>query len=75
MKAMTVLQKFLFTLAMVMVLSFAVSAQKNDPKKPPKPPPPVVTPGEKKPPKGEDRPKKPHGEVSILWIKADGESA
>lgn len=44
---------------MVIGLSLAVSAQKEDPKKPPpKPPPPVINPGQK-PPKGEDKPKKP----------------
>ncbi len=72
---MTVLQKILLTLAMVVGLSLGVSAQKNDPKKPPKPPPPVINPGDKKPPKGDDKPKKPNGAVSIAWIKADGESA
>lgn len=56
---MRVLQKILFTFAMIAGLSFAVAAQKED-KKPPKPPPPVINPGEgKKPPKNDDKPKKP----------------
>lgn len=53
------LQKILFAFAMVIGLSMAVAAQKEDPKKPPpKPPPPVIKPGEGKKPK-EDKPKKP----------------
>lgn len=56
---MRVLQKILFTFALIAGLSFAVVAQKED-KKPPKPPPPVINPGEgKKPPKNDDKPKKP----------------
>lgn len=56
---MKVLHKILFTFALVGGLSFAVAAQKED-KKPPKPPPPVIKPGEgKKPPKNDDKPKKP----------------
>ena len=56
---MKVLQKIIFTFAMVLGLSLAVSAQKDDPKKPPpKPPPPVIYPGQK-PPKSDDKPKKP----------------
>ena len=61
MKAMRVLKKILFTFVLVTGMSFAVSAQKDDQKKPPpKPPPPVINPGEgKKPPKNDDKPKKP----------------
>ncbi len=48
-------------LVMIIGLTMAVTAQKHqDPKKPPpKQNPPVVTPNIKKPPKGEDKPKKP----------------
>ena len=61
------LQKALFTLAMVVGLSIAVSAQRQDnPKKPPpKDNPPVVTPNVK-PPKGEEKPKKPRSAVLAL---------
>ena len=62
MKAMRVLKKILFTIAMVAGLALAVSAQK-DGKKPPKPNPPVVTPGPKNPPRenppDSNKPKKP----------------
>ena len=62
-KAMRIIQKFIFTFAIAACMTLAVSAQKNDDQKkptPPKPPPPVINPGEgKKPPKGEDKPKKP----------------
>ncbi len=54
---------------MVVGLTFAVSAQKNDDqKKPPKPPPPVVTPQPKPPPK------KP-GEAIVIWKSEMGETA
>jgi hypothetical protein len=60
-KKMKVLQKIIFTFAMVIGLSMAVSAQKNNDQKkpPPKENPPVVTPNVKKPPKNDDRPKRP----------------
>ena len=65
-KKMRVLQKILFTLAMVAGLSIAAFAQKDEPKKPPpKGNPPVVTPGIKKPPKGDDKPKKSSTDVMI----------
>jgi len=66
-KTMKVLQKILFTFAMVVGLSLAVSAQKDDQKKhPPKQPPPVINPGEnKKPPKNEGKPKKSSAEFII----------
>jgi len=69
MKAMKVIQKILFTVAMVVGLSLSVSAQKGDEKKPPpKGTPPVVTPGPKNPPpKGNpDKPKKP-GFALVVW--------
>lgn len=66
---MRVLQKILFTFAVVLGLSLAVSAQREDPKKPPpKPPPPVIKPGEgKKPPKNEDK-KKPSIELIVAKV-------
>ncbi|MEO6050451.1 MAG: hypothetical protein ABIP78_03870 [Pyrinomonadaceae bacterium] len=81
MKAMKVLQKILFTFGMVVVLTFAVSAQKNDQKKPPpKGDPPVVTPQPKPPPPRENpppdsnKPKKP-GFSIISRVRPEGESA
>jgi len=68
---MKVLQKLLFTFAMIAGLSLAVSAQKDKP--PPKPPPPVVTPGDKKPPKGDDKPKKPNSGVVAIWVRTEGD--
>jgi hypothetical protein len=63
-KKMKVFQKLLFTLIAIAGLSVAASAQKQDnPKKPPpKENPPVVTPNVK-PPKNDDRPKKPRSEL------------
>ena len=69
---MKVLQKILFTFAMVIGLTFAVSAQKDD-KKPPKPPPPVVTP-QPKPPPDSNKPKKP-GEAVAVWKSENGDTA
>jgi hypothetical protein len=68
---MNTLKQILFTFAVVIGLSVAVSAQKNDPKKPPpKPPPPVVNPGGEKPPKPRDeKPKKPGMAYSFLQAK------
>ncbi len=68
---MNSLRQIIFTLVAVVVLSLAVSAQKNDPKKPPpKPKPPVINPGDKKPPKNEDKPKKP--EMSFVLVYKEG---
>ena len=67
MKAMRVLQKILFTFAMVVGLSLAVSAQKDDPKKPPpKEKPPVVNPAPTKPPPDSNKPKKP-ASAFVIW--------
>lgn len=73
---MKVLHKILFTFALVVGVTIAVSAQKNDPKKPPpKPPPPVITPGEgKKPPKNDDKPKKP-AYTFLVWKSGMDETA
>ena len=64
---MNTLKQILFTITVVIGLSIAISAQKNDDQKkpPPKDPPPVVNPGgEKKPPRDSpprdtNKPKKP----------------
>jgi len=45
---MNIVKRFLFVLFVVAGMAFAVSAQKNDPKKPPKNPP-TVDPGKKNP--------------------------
>ena len=69
---MKVLQKILFTTVAIIGLSIAASAQKhqNDPKKPPpKDNPPVVTPNVK-PPKGDDKPKKPRSEA-MVYLEPD----
>ena len=65
---MKVLQKILFTFAIVAGMSLAVSAQKDDPKKPPKKdPPPVITPApDKRPPRKDDKPKKSFVEIAVL---------
>ena len=70
---MKVLQKILITFAMVIGLSLAAFAQKEDKKPPPKGTPPVVTPQPKPP--DPNKPKKP--ELAVIYIKAraDGESA
>lgn len=77
MKSMRVLQRILFTFAMVVGLTLSVSAQK-DPKKPtpPKQDPPVVTPQPKNPPKENppDKPKKPAFAVVASVPRPDGES-
>ncbi|HJS50879.1 MAG TPA: hypothetical protein VJ781_03180 [Pyrinomonadaceae bacterium] len=69
---MKIVKKFLFMLFVVAGLAFAVSAQKNDPKKPPKNPP-TVDPGKKKPPKEnppprDSKPKKP----GMAYVVVDG---
>lgn len=59
---MKVLQKLLFTFAIVVGLSIGIYAQKDDQKKPPpKGNPPVVTPQPKNPP-----PKKPANAL-VVW--------
>ncbi len=63
---MRFIQKILFTFAIVVGLSVAVSAQKGDPKKPPpKGTPPVVTPQPKPPPRENPPPDKPKKPVMI----------
>ena len=71
---MKALHKIILMMAMVIGLSIAAFAQKgDDPKKPPpKGNPPVVTPGDKRPPKGEDKPKKPGTAVVIIASKESG---
>jgi hypothetical protein len=69
---MNTFKQILFTFAVVIGLSIAVSAQKNEDQKkpPPKPPPPVVNPGGQKPPKPrEEKPKKPGMASSFLQAK------
>ena len=51
------LTKILFTLVIMAGLSVVAFAQKDEQKRP-KPAPPVVKPGDKKPPKNDDKPKK-----------------
>jgi hypothetical protein len=68
---MKIVKKFLFMLFVIAGLAFAVSAQKNDPKKPPKNPP-TVDPGKKDPPRGnpprdDKKPKKP-GMAFVLAV-------
>ena len=66
---MNTFKQLILTFAVVIGLSMAVLAQKDDPKKPPpKDPPPVVNPREKPPPRNpprEDKPKKPGMAYSI----------
>ncbi len=75
---MKVLQKILFMFAMVVGLSLAVSAQKNDDQKkpPPKGDPPVVTPQPKNPPPRENpnKPKKP-GYSLVVYTHREVEKA
>jgi hypothetical protein len=74
---MKVLQKILFTFAMVLGLSVAAFAQKDDQRRPPKKdPPPVVTPQPKnppqqRPPSDDKKPKKP-GFASIFFKTENG---
>lgn len=75
---MKILRQIAFMFAVVMGLSLAVSAQKNDQKKlPPKEKPPVVKPGDKKPPK--DNPKGGRGNKGkgpgMSWILVSKEEA
>ena len=66
---MNTLKQLILTFAVVIGLSMAVLAQKDDQKKPPpKEPPPVVNPREKPPPRNpprEDKPKKPGMALSM----------
>lgn len=72
---MRVIQKILFTFALVAGLSFAAFAQKDDKKPiPPKPRPPVVNPQPKDPPKENPKPIKP-GMAMAIWKNEAGESA
>ncbi len=59
-------------MAMVIGLTFAVSAQKEKP--PPKEKPPVINPQPKNPPKPEPTPKKPSDAVAI-WKNEAGQTA
>ena len=70
--AMRVLRKFLFMFGLVAVLSFAVSAQKDDKKPPPKDPkPPVINPAPpKNPPPDSNKPKKP-GMAVVMFKSPD----
>ena len=71
---MGAVHKILLMLAMVIGLSIAAFAQKGDDQKkpPPKPPPPVVNPAPTKPPKGDDKPKKPGMALVIIASKESG---
>lgn len=63
--------RMILTCGMVAGLSFAAMAQRDGDKKPQKPPPPVVNPAPPKP-KGDDKPKKPHGvEATIIWVRTE----
>jgi hypothetical protein len=68
------LEKILMSCAMVIGLSMAVSAQRNDDQKkpPPKETPPVVNPQQKNPPPRENKPKKP--DYSLVVYRSDNES-
>lgn len=75
---MKILRNLAFTFVVVLGLSIAVSAQKNDQKKPPRKEgkPPVVTPRDKKPPK--ENPKGGHGNrgkrPGMSWVIETEES-
>ena len=72
---MRYIQKILFTFAMVLGLSFAAFAQKDQKPPPPKEKPPVVTPQPKNPPpKESEKPKKP-AEAMALWKDERPETA
>ncbi|MFT3744508.1 MAG: hypothetical protein QM785_09440 [Pyrinomonadaceae bacterium] len=74
---MRVIQKFLFTFAMVAGLSIAAFAQKEEKPRPPKPTPPVVTPPVKNPPPKESEKPKPikPGSAMVIWKNESGENA
>ena len=69
---MNTLKQLIFTFAVVIGLSIAVSAQKDDQRRPPpKDPPPTVNPPREKPPPqkppgDEKKPKKPEMAFAIL---------
>jgi hypothetical protein len=65
------LKKIILMFAVVISVALSVSAQNDDQKRPPKPKPPVVDPKEK-PPKGNDRPKKPG--MSFYAVPAEVEN-
>jgi hypothetical protein len=60
------MKKILFTFALVVGLSVATFAQKDEKKPPPKPSPPVVNPQPKPPPKDSDKPKKPSEAIAFI---------
>ncbi len=72
-KAMKKLNKILLMCTMVIGLSMAIAAQKNDDQKkpPPKNPPPVVNPQPKPPPRENQPPKKPGTEFALYMIIGD----
>lgn len=75
---MRVIQKILFTSAMVVGLSVAAFGQKDDKKPtPPKPQPPVVNPQPKNPPpKDNPKPIKPGMAMAmVIWKSEAGETA
>ncbi|HQX55026.1 MAG TPA: hypothetical protein PLP07_03800 [Pyrinomonadaceae bacterium] len=67
------LNKILLMCTMVIGLSMAIAAQKNDDQKkpPPKNPPPVVNPQPKPPPRENQPPKKPGTEFALYMIIGD----
>lgn len=77
---MKVVKQILFGFVLIVGMSIAASAQKDDQKKPPpKGNPPVVTPREKppreNPPKGDDRPKKPGMAFALKAADTNGDLA
>ncbi len=71
-------KKIIFVVAMVVGLTFSVSAQKDDQKRPPKGDPPKIEPRPKdRPPRGnppkEDKPKKPERGFYLVtdWNRSD----
>ena len=77
MRVMRVIQKILFTCAMVVGLAMTASAQRDDQKKPPPKDPPVVTPQPKNPPKENPPPEKPKKPAYAfgIWTHSNGGSA
>ena len=72
---MKVLKKLFIMMFMVVGLSLAVSAQKDD-KKQDKPKPPVIKPGDKPPrPNPSDKPKKPNISFFVTVKTEEGTSA
>lgn len=71
---MKVLQKIIFTFAMVIGLTLGVSAQDDTKKPPPKDPPPVVTPQPKPSPPDSNKPKKPNYSLAV-WKNEASEIA